>query len=93
MAALNLLYAATPQDRNASGLDAVLVDAVDEAAARTAAIAATPNGETKVPTTWTYVLLAAIAAGLPDSRTVVWIEGPMASLIGKTRGGANLGIQ
>jgi hypothetical protein len=85
MAALNLLYAASPEDKNESGLNAVIVDAADEAASRAAAIANTPNGSTKVPTTWTYLLLAATAGTLPS--TVIWIEGDMATLIGKTRGG------
>lgn len=93
MAALNLLYASRPEDKNASGLNAVIVDAVDEATSRTAAIAATPTGETIVAPTWTYVLLAAVATGLPASRTVVWIEGDMVSLLGRTRGGSLIPIQ
>ncbi len=93
MAALNLLYASTPEDRNANGINAVIVDAVDEATSRTAAIAASLDGETIVAPTWTYVLLAAVASGLPDSRTIVWIEGDMVSLLGRTRGGSLVPIQ
>jgi len=90
--ALFLLYANAANERNASGLDAVLVDAASEAAARTAAQARTPNGETKVPATWAAVSLAATAT-MPDSRVVIWLEGPAASLVGKMRNGDNLGIQ
>ena len=92
MAALNLLYAVSQYERNSSGLNAVIVDAVDEAAARTAALAALPNGETTVPTTWAYLLLAAVTGTLPASKTVIWIEGEMAGLTDKTRGGAVLPI-
>jgi hypothetical protein len=84
MAALYLLYRTRPEDRNASGIHAVLVDAADEAAARAAAIAAAPNGETRVPATWAAVQIAASAA-LPESP--LWIEGDAVSLLGMTRGG------
>ena len=90
--ALFLLYAATQGTRNSSGIGAVLVDAVDEATARTAAAAAAPTGETKVPATWAAVSLAATAT-LPGGRTVIWFEGVAASLVGRTRGGDALGVQ
>ncbi len=90
--ALFLLYAAKQEQRNSSGINAVLVDAASEGAARTAAAAAAPTGETKVPATWAAVSLAATAT-LPGGRTVIWIEGVAASLIGKTRGGDALGVQ
>lgn len=90
--ALFLLYADRDGDRNASGMNAVLVDAADEAAARTAAAAAAPTGETKVRPTWAAVSLAATAT-MPGGRTVIWIEGVAASLVGRTRGGDALHVQ
>lgn len=90
--ALFLIYADRDGNRNSSGINAVLVDAEDEAAARTAAAAAAPTGETKVPRTWATVRLADTAT-LPDGRTVIWIEGVAASLVGRTRGGDALPAQ
>jgi hypothetical protein len=63
-----------PEDKNASGLNAVLVTGADEAAARAAAIAAAPNGETRVPATWVATQLAssALPAGVGP---VSWVQG------------------
>ena len=43
---LFLLYRTAEADRNSSGVDAVLIDAADESAARSRARAVVPTGET-----------------------------------------------
>jgi len=48
-----LLYRTRPEDRNPSGLQAVIVTAADEATARAVANAQAPNGSTEVPASWT----------------------------------------
>jgi hypothetical protein len=60
--ALQLIYAVNPEERGSSGVDAALVDAADAAAARAAALAARPSGETH-PDKWTGALELADAAG------------------------------
>lgn len=50
---------ARPEDRNSNAFDAALVTGVDETAARAAAAAAAPNGETRVPDTWLATQLTA----------------------------------
>lgn len=86
--ALFLLHATKEHHRNPVGMHAVLVDAADAAAARTAATAAAPFGDIKVDA-WDAVQVADTAT-LPDGRTVLWFEGPCASLLGVTRGGNSL---
>jgi len=56
---LFLLYARTPGDRNANQFNSVLVEATDEAAARTAATANRPSGEVKVRDSWAALSLGA----------------------------------
>lgn len=63
-----------PEDRNASGINAVLATGANESAARAAAIAAQPNGETKVPASWSAAQVASsdLPAGLGP---VCWVQG------------------
>ena len=77
-----LLYRTRPEDRNPSGLQAVIVTAADEATARAVANAQAPNGSTEVPASWTARDLSTLPAD-----TAVWIEGDAVSLLGMTRGG------
>lgn len=78
--AVYLLYRTRPEDRNPSGIHAVLVTAADEATARSLANAAAPTGSTKVPSTWT----ARDVTTMPE---VVWLEGDAITLLGQSRGG------
>jgi len=83
--ALHLLYRIRENDRRADGRHACLVDAADEATARTTA---------RVPENWGHVQLAA-AATMPDKLRVlpaepmgvIWIAGDAVSLLGIDRGG------
>ena len=79
--ALHLLYRTHPADRQPNGRHACLVDAADEAAARTLAT---------VPHTWAHHQLAATAS-MPSyagsELGVVWLEGDAISLLGVDRGG------
>ncbi len=77
-----LLYRTRPEDRNPSGLQAVIVTAADEATARAVANAQAPNGSTEVPASWTAQDVSTLPAD-----TAVWIEGDVVSLLGMTRGG------
>lgn len=70
---LYLLFASKPGDRNSGQWNSVLVEADDEASARTAAQAAAPNGEAKVRDSWQAVALA--AGEFPGDRTVLWMQG------------------
>ncbi|MGD2132785.1 MAG: hypothetical protein PVI23_08330 [Maricaulaceae bacterium] len=84
--ALYLLYAAQPQDRNSTGRNAVLVDAADEASARTAAAAAAPDGETANVEAWAALELAS-AAGAPfPVEGYVWLSGDVAEPLLAARG-------
>jgi len=53
------------EDRNSSGVNGYLVDAADAAAARTAAEAVVPDGESKVKDAWeaTVLTLPAMVEG------------------------------
>lgn len=79
--AMFLLYRTRPEDRNPRGLHAVVVNAADEAAARTAANASTyvPDG---VPDSWTALDLSSTPSG-----DAIWLEDDAVSLLGMTRGG------
>lgn len=79
--ALYLLHRTREEDRNSSGIHSVIVNADNEAAARAAANAALPGGETRVPATWGARDLSTLSPGVP-----VWIEGDAVSLLGFTRG-------
>ena len=71
--ALYLLYRTRPEDRLPSGLHSAVVQAADEATARTTA---------SVPASWSALALSGLADG-----GVVRIEGDAVSLLGMTRGG------
>ena len=79
--AIYLLHRTNENDRNSSGIHAALVDAADEASARTAANAAAPTGETRIRSTWAANLIAATGS-LPNGLTVLFFEGDAASLTG-----------
>lgn len=89
--AIYLLYRTRPEDRNAAGIHSVLVNAADEATARTLANAAAPFprpgqvGSTEpkaVPDSWAAIDVSTIA-----SQRSVWIEGDAVSLLGFARNG------
>jgi len=86
--ALFLLHATQEHHRNPAGRHSVLVDAADAAAARDAASSAAPFGDIKVGV-W-HAVQVADTASLPQGRSVLWFEGPCASLLGRTRGGSPL---
>lgn len=68
-----LLRRTLPQDKNSTGIHAVLVSAADEAAARALAIASATTGETKIPTTWAA---AQVGSGdLPSNMNPTFFEG------------------
>lgn len=85
--ALFLLHRVNAADRNSSGIHSCIVEAATENDARAAAVAAAPNGETKVRSTWGAVSLGSgtIPASLPS---VLWLEGDAVSVLGMTRGGS-----
>ncbi len=67
---------AREEDRNASGVAAVLVSAASEAAARAAAQAAAPGG-TRIPDSWVATQLA--ATELPAGLNPTYFEGDAVS--------------
>lgn len=75
--ALYLLYRTRPEDRRPSGLHTAVVQAADEASARTAA---------GVPVSWSALALSGLANG-----GVLRIEGDAVSLLGMDRGGNPVG--
>jgi len=83
--AIYLLYRTDETDRNSNGVHAALVDAADEATARTAAQAAAPTGETYIPAGWAAAQIAASGA-LPQGQTVLFFEGDCCPIGGKGRG-------
>lgn len=80
-----LIRRTRPEDKNSSGIHAVLVSGADEAAARALAIANAPTGETKIPATWAA---AQVGSGdLPGSMNPTYFEGD-AILSGAPRRGS-----
>ena len=77
MAKLYIGYATAHNQKQENGLNAVLVDAASAAAAKTAAIAAKPNGSTDDAKVngWTYSEIAATAGTLPNGAAVLWLAG------------------
>lgn len=69
-----LIYATKQQYRNSSGRNAVLASGANEAAARVAAKAARPDGETKVPAKWVALELT----GADNLDAPIWIQGQVA---------------
>lgn len=67
--------ASNPETRQANGWNAVLVDAASAAAAKTAAIAAKPDGSTSDDNVnaWTFAEIAGTAGTLPNGSTVLWL--------------------
>lgn len=63
--ALYLIRATKPNQKNATGVNAFIVDAADATAARAAARAAAPNGGSKPKASWEAVALADVAAAGP----------------------------
>ena len=78
MAALWLIYSEGSPFDNATGRNAVLVEAADESAARALAVANAPDGETKVPAALRAIQLGASAHadfGTAAPSGVVWLQG------------------
>jgi len=75
MAVFMIYSPGSPYD-NASGRNAVVAVGASEAAARTAAQAAAPDGETRVHAAWSALQLAAAEhAALTGVGGVVWLQG------------------
>lgn len=71
-----LIYSTGDPHNNATGRNAVVAAGADEAAARAAANAAAPDGETKCPPSWPALQLAATEhAALTAAGGVVWLQG------------------
>lgn len=85
---LFLLYRVSPQDRNASGVHACVVDAATEQDARDSAKAAVPNGGTKVRDTWACLPLGNGAIPPELRRKILWFEGDCISMRGMSRSGS-----
>jgi hypothetical protein len=83
--ALFLLHRVNASDRNSSAIHSCIVEAADEAAARSAAIAAAPDGETRVRATWAAVSLGSgtIPVSLPST---LFFEGDSVTTLGRRRG-------
>ncbi len=71
--------------RNSSGINAVLVNGADEAAARAAAKAGRPTGETVIQPSWAAVQLA--STELPAGFSPTYFEGDALPPGARTRGG------
>ncbi len=82
--ALFLLHRTAEHERNSSGIHAVLCEAANEGAARAAAAAAAPTGETRIHAGWAAVQIAS-SSTLP--RNPIFFEGDAVSLLTTTRGG------
>lgn len=78
---------ARQEDGNSSCFNACLANGADEAAARAAANAAAPTGETRVPPSWLAVQLSAsdLPAGLGP---VAWVDGEIVAPGEMMRGGS-----
>jgi len=69
-----LLYSTVNHLDNSSGRNACIALGANEAAARAAAIAAAPDGETRVSASWTALLLATTEhADLTAAGAVLWL--------------------
>lgn len=71
--AVYLLYSPGEGHNNSSGRNAVIVTGTSEAAARAAAQAASPDGETKVPQGWSALRLALGEDDELAARGVIWL--------------------
>ena len=72
-----LLYSTVNHLDNSTGRNACIAIGANEAAARAAAIAAAPGGETRVPAAWTALLLATTEhADLTAVGPVLWFQRP-----------------
>ena len=72
---LYVLYADQPHYRNPTARNAVLVSAADVAAARTAAAAGAPDGETKNFANWVALEIAAVAGPSFPLGGLLWLRG------------------
>ena len=84
-----LIYAAKPQFRAGTQINAALVDAASAAAARTAAVAAAPYGDVvKVIPHWDAIEIVDGSQIGDGTKSVVWFQGrgPV-SLLGLDSGG------
>lgn len=70
-----LLYSTGNTTDNSTGRNACIAVGATEAAARTAAIAVAPDGETRVHTAWSALLLATTEHADLVAHGVVWLQG------------------
>jgi len=81
-----LLYADSPEERNSNGINAVIANGVDAAAALAVAVAAAPNGETQHMANWTAVLLATAETGTELADDYVFLQGSVVTPLQNRRG-------